>query len=132
VRSCVFAAQQCCVLIRLRRRVARLPRGPTLTFRVHGYSLARDVHNAQRHPKSLITSLFRNAPLVRLAGHCKRDQACLHAMAQLILNNMARDGLHFKLMTTMFQNMFPSINIDTVCVCVMVCVCLCDGVCVCV
>lgn len=32
----------------------------------------------------------------------------------LILNNFASDGMHVKLMATMFQNMFPSINVHKV------------------
>lgn len=33
----------------------------------------------------------------------------------LILNNFGQDGMHIKLMATMFQNMFPSINVHKVC-----------------
>jgi ribosome biogenesis protein SSF1/2 len=33
-------------------RISRLPRGPTLTFRVLRYSLARDILAASRRPKS--------------------------------------------------------------------------------
>lgn len=33
----------------------------------------------------------------------------------LILNNFGSDGMHVKLMATMFQNMFPSINVHKVC-----------------
>lgn len=32
----------------------------------------------------------------------------------LILNNFGQDGMHIKLMATMFQNMFPSINVHKV------------------
>lgn len=32
----------------------------------------------------------------------------------LILNNFGSDGMHIKLMATMFQNMFPSINVHKV------------------
>lgn len=32
----------------------------------------------------------------------------------LILNNFGSDGMHVKLMSTMFQNMFPSINVHKV------------------
>lgn len=32
----------------------------------------------------------------------------------LVLNNFGCDGMHIKLMATMFQNMFPSINVHKV------------------
>jgi ribosome biogenesis protein SSF1/2 len=44
-------------------RIARVPHGPTLTFRVCTYSLARDVLAAQRRPKSPGIE-FQTAPLV--------------------------------------------------------------------
>lgn len=33
----------------------------------------------------------------------------------LVLNNFGTEGLQVKLMATMFQNMFPSINVHKVC-----------------
>jgi ribosome biogenesis protein SSF1/2 len=35
--------------------------------------------------------------------------------ALLVLNNFGSEGMHVKLMATMFQNMFPSINVHKVC-----------------
>lgn len=32
----------------------------------------------------------------------------------LVLNNFGMEGMHIKLMATMFQNMFPSINVHKV------------------
>lgn len=32
----------------------------------------------------------------------------------LVMNNFSGDGMHFKLMASMFQNMFPSINVNKV------------------
>lgn len=32
----------------------------------------------------------------------------------IILSNFGVDGMHIKLMSTMFQNMFPSINVQKV------------------
>lgn len=72
-------------------RLARLPRGPTLTFRVENYALARDVISSLKKPV-LYTHQFSSHPL-------------------LVLNNFSGEGMHFKLMASMFQNMFPSINI---------------------
>jgi ribosome biogenesis protein SSF1/2 len=39
--------------------------------------------------------LYQNAPLI-------------------VLNNLSGEGLHMKLMASMFQNMFPTININKV------------------
>ncbi|KAI9281325.1 Brix domain-containing protein [Umbelopsis sp. AD052] len=74
-------------------RIARVPRGPTLTFKVEQYALAKDVLAMQRSPKSPGVE-FLTSPL-------------------LVLNNFNQEGKQFKLMTTMFQNMFPSINVQT-------------------
>jgi len=74
-------------------RIARVPRGPTLTFKVEQYSLSKDVLTLQRSPKSPGVE-FLTSPL-------------------LVLNNFNQEGKQFKLMTTMFQNMFPSINVQT-------------------
>ncbi|XP_013166636.1 PREDICTED: suppressor of SWI4 1 homolog [Papilio xuthus] len=75
-------------------RLARLPRGPTLTFRLHNYSLARDVVSSLRK-QYVMSRAFKSAPLI-------------------VLNSFSGEGNHMKLMATMFQNMFPTINITTV------------------
>ncbi|XP_064457213.1 suppressor of SWI4 1 homolog [Ornithodoros turicata] len=75
-------------------RVARLPRGPTLTFQVENYSLMRDVLSSLKK-KVTYSHQYANHPL-------------------LVLNNFSGEGMHLKLITSMFQNMFPSININTV------------------
>uniref|UniRef100_A0A3B4CIV6 Brix domain-containing protein n=1 Tax=Pygocentrus nattereri TaxID=42514 RepID=A0A3B4CIV6_PYGNA len=75
-------------------RLARLPKGPTLFFHVTKYSLIKDV----------VSSLKR---------HRMHEQQFSHHPL-LVLNNFGLDGMHIKLMATMFQNMFPSINVHTV------------------
>ncbi|XP_063635506.1 protein Peter pan [Cydia splendana] len=75
-------------------RLARLPRGPTLTFKIHNYSLARDVVSSLRK-QYVMMKAFQHAPLI-------------------VLNSFSGEGMHMKLMATMFQNMFPTINITTV------------------
>lgn len=75
-------------------RVARCPRGPTLTFKIHSYSLDADIARAQLHPRAP-AGLFKNAPLMVLAG-------------------FGGEAEHLKLTTTMFQNIFPAINVNTV------------------
>ncbi|OMJ08970.1 Suppressor of SWI4 1-like protein [Smittium culicis] len=73
-------------------KIGTFPRGPTLSFRVKQYSLAKDCRALQKNPKSL-GSEFNTSPL-------------------MILNNFGNDDnkIQFKLMKTMFQSMFPAIN----------------------
>ncbi|XP_051244076.1 suppressor of SWI4 1 homolog [Dicentrarchus labrax] len=78
----------------LNMRLARLPKGPMLHFRVLKYSLVKDV----------VSSLKK---------HRMHEQQFTHHPL-LILNNFGTDGMHVKLMATMFQNMFPSINVHKV------------------
>lgn len=44
-------------------RVARTPQGPTITFKIHEYSLAADVAQSQLRPRCP-QDLFKNSPLV--------------------------------------------------------------------
>lgn len=75
-------------------RILKLPRGPTLTFQIKEYSLVKDIVSSQKKPL-MYEKLFTHHPL-------------------LVLNNFSGEGMHFKLMATMFQNMFPSINVNKV------------------
>ncbi|KAJ8942243.1 hypothetical protein NQ318_003090 [Aromia moschata] len=75
-------------------KIMRLPRGPTLTFKVHNYSLSRDVVSSLRK-QLVVEEAFKHSPLI-------------------ILNSFSGEGLQMKLMASMFQNMFPSINLTTV------------------
>ncbi|ORX82220.1 Brix-domain-containing protein [Anaeromyces robustus] len=74
-------------------RIARTPRGPTLTFRISQYSTIKDVLSLQTNPRSKGTE-YRNPPL-------------------LVLNNFGDNSRHMKLMAAMFQNLFPPINVQT-------------------
>ncbi|KAI9593677.1 Brix domain-containing protein [Syncephalis fuscata] len=74
-------------------RMARVPHGPTLTFRICTYSLARDVLSSQRRPKSPGAE-FQTAPL-------------------LVMNNFGGEQKQMKLLTAMFQNLFAPINVKT-------------------
>ena len=75
-------------------RITRLPRGPTLTFKIANYSLCCDVISSlKRH--NMEAKQFQHHPL-------------------LVMNNFSGEGLHLKLMTTMFQNLFQSINVNKV------------------
>lgn len=75
-------------------KIARLPQGPTLTFWVHNYSLSRDVVSSMKK-QFVFEKLYQNAPLI-------------------VLNSFSGEGLYMKLMASMFQNMFPTINITKV------------------
>jgi len=75
-------------------KICKLPRGPTLTFKIHSFSLARDVISMLK--KQLVyEEAFKTSPL-------------------LVLNNFSGEGRHLKLMASTFQNMFPTINLTTV------------------
>ncbi|KAJ2858883.1 rRNA-binding ribosome biosynthesis protein [Coemansia aciculifera] len=76
-------------------RIGRIPRGPTLYFRVNKYSLAKDCLKLQRTPH-VSDAEYKTSPLI-------------------ILNNFAGEekGKELKLMTAMLQNMFPAINPST-------------------
>jgi len=80
-------------------RVMRLARGPTMSFKVVNYTLAKDVVSAQKRP-NVNPKLFSHHPLLVLNGFGGQD------------GSPAPN--HLKLLTTMFQNMFPSININKV------------------
>ncbi|XP_076122489.1 suppressor of SWI4 1 homolog [Alosa pseudoharengus] len=75
-------------------RLARIPKGPTLHFNVSKYALVKDV----------VSSLKK---------HRMHEQQFTHHPL-LVLNNFGVEGMHVKLMATMFQNMFPSINVHKV------------------
>ncbi|XP_021763131.1 peter Pan-like protein isoform X1 [Chenopodium quinoa] len=75
-------------------RIAKTPQGPTLTFKIHEYSLAIDVARAQLRPRCP-HDLFKNSPLLVLSGFGTGEE-------------------HLTLTTRMFQHMFPSIDVNTV------------------
>ncbi|XP_014231389.1 protein Peter pan [Trichogramma pretiosum] len=75
-------------------KFGRMPRGPTLSFKVNDFTLARDVISSMKK-QMVFTEAFKHSPLV-------------------ILNQFSGEGLQFKLMASMFQNMFPAINLATI------------------
>ena len=81
---------------RLTLRMAKTPQGPTLTFRVHQFSLSKHIQKLQRRPVN-INSLTENPPIV-------------------VTNNFgdASAPPQVKLMRITFQNMFPAINVANV------------------
>lgn len=85
-------------------RLMRLPRGPTLHFKLEDYSLVSDVLNAQKkkfnHKKQ-----FLHQPLLILNGFNSKTTDA---------NGVSHMEPHLKLLTTSLQNMFPSINVTNV------------------
>ncbi|XP_023677487.1 suppressor of SWI4 1 homolog [Paramormyrops kingsleyae] len=75
-------------------RLARLPKGPTMYFKLLKYTLVKDI----------VSSLKR---------HRMHQQQFTHHPL-LVLNNFGSTGMQVKLMATMFQNMFPSISVHKV------------------
>lgn len=75
-------------------KIMRLPRGPTLTFKIHNYSLARDVVSSLKK-QVVVDTAFKHSPLI-------------------VLNSFSGEGQQMKLMASMFQNMFPTINLTSV------------------
>lgn len=75
-------------------KLARLPKGPTLTFKVHEYCLSRDVISSLKRP------------------NLEQKQYQFHPL--LVMNNFSGQDMHMKLMSSMFQNLFPSINVNKV------------------
>ncbi|VDN05425.1 unnamed protein product [Thelazia callipaeda] len=76
-------------------RIIRSPQGPTLTFRVKEYTLARHILSASKR-KMHFQRLFTTAPLVVMSGFTSDDDR------------------HLQLAQSLFQNMFPTVNVDTV------------------
>ncbi|CAI5703976.1 unnamed protein product [Peronospora effusa] len=75
-------------------KIARIPRGPTLSFKVIKYSLMSQMHLVVRRPVDA-SQAQKSKPLV-------------------VLNNFTAPDDHIKLMNVTFQNMFPAIDVQTV------------------
>ncbi|XP_018398052.1 PREDICTED: protein Peter pan [Cyphomyrmex costatus] len=87
---CIFTKTELGVYLKL----CRLARGPTLTFKIHSFSLTRDVISMLK--KQLVyEEAFKSSPL-------------------LVLNNFSGEGMQLKLIASTFQNMFPTINLTTI------------------
>ncbi|RWS06137.1 protein Peter pan-like protein [Dinothrombium tinctorium] len=76
-------------------RTCRLPQGPTLTFKILEFSLSQDVISSLRKPL-VYSTLFQLSPLVIMNGFSGDEQ------------------MQLKLMTSMWRNMFPSIDVNKV------------------
>ncbi|WWD16572.1 hypothetical protein CI109_101000 [Kwoniella shandongensis] len=80
-------------------RIARLPQGPTLTFRVQRYSLMKDlVQSSLRNVGKSPGGEYRNPPLLVLSNFQQPNDG--PALPQL------------RLMSTMFQGLYPPIQVE--------------------
>jgi len=75
-------------------KIAKFPHGPTFTFALERYSLSHEVRKLHLTSHAPVVS-FQSPPL-------------------LILNGFTKGGKHIQLLAVLLQNMFPSININTV------------------
>jgi ribosome biogenesis protein SSF1/2 len=84
-------------------KLMRLPRGPTLHFKVEDFSLVNDVLSVMKkkynHKKQ-----YLHQPLLILNGF----------NSKVADSNIPHIEPHLKLLTTTLQNMFPSINVTKV------------------
>ncbi|CAO1431401.1 unnamed protein product [Diamesa serratosioi] len=96
--SGIFNVSHMCLFTRSEKsmsmKISRLPKGPTLSFRVHSFILAKDVVSSLKK-QFVEESSFKSPPLV-------------------ILNSFSGEGNHMKLMASTFQNMFPPLNLTTI------------------
>jgi ribosome biogenesis protein SSF1/2 len=78
-------------------RLARMPEGPTLTFRVQRFSLTRHIQQLQKRPIAFTGSLTTKPPIT-------------------VTNNFGDHTAapHIKLLRITFQNLFPQVNVSTV------------------
>ena len=76
-------------------RIGKSPRGPTVAFKIHEYSLMRDVMASLQRPR------------------CPQAVWLTHPLVVMNSFNTApkEDVEHLKLVSVMFQNMFPTINV---------------------
>ena len=87
-------------------KLIRVPRGPTIHFRLVDYSLVNDVLAVQRK-KHTHKKQFLYQPLLILNGFSLRKEEDLNQAH-------AKMEPQLKLLATALQNMFPSINITKV------------------
>ncbi|KPM10487.1 suppressor of SWI4 1-like protein [Sarcoptes scabiei] len=78
-------------------RLCKVPRGPTLTYKITEYCLSNDVVANQKRPQ-INGKLFQNAPLLILNG----------------FGGDKSDDVKIKLQSSMWRNMFPTIDIDKI------------------
>ena len=95
-------------------KISRFPRGPTMTFRVNNYTLSRDVRSALKRQVTY-DKQFDNHPLLILNGFTSGNDGKEEEDTETMDSNVKKmGGREIGLVASMFQNMFPSINVTTV------------------
>ncbi|KAL3234878.1 Ribosome biogenesis protein SSF1 [Nakaseomyces bracarensis] len=84
-------------------KLARTPKGPTITFQVMDYSLGRDIKKFLRRPKSLTKEDVMNPPLLVLNGFTTKAKDPSNE------KEVERANVE-KIVVSMFQNIFPPLN----------------------
>jgi ribosome biogenesis protein SSF1/2 len=87
-------------------RLCRVPRGPTLHFRVENYSLCKDILKSMRRPRAGAND-YMVAPLLVMNNFLTSDSE------REILGDKAPPKHLEKLVTDMFQGLFPPIQPHT-------------------
>ncbi|PLW11540.1 hypothetical protein PCANC_11013 [Puccinia coronata f. sp. avenae] len=85
----------------LNLKIYKVPRGPTLTFKILRYSLMIDILNADKHPRSPGAE-FKTEPLL-IMNNFNPDA-----------NATAEDVNRLNLLTTTFRNLFPQIKVHEI------------------
>ena len=91
-------------------RIMRVPRGPTLTFRVRRFVRCRDVLSAQKRPAD-VAQAYRFPPLVVLNGFSAGGSMGVEGAPG---STTDAGALALQTMQATLQGMFPTINVRTV------------------
>jgi ribosome biogenesis protein SSF1/2 len=86
-------------------RLGRLPAGPVLHFRVHQFTLSRDIQKLQRRPMSATAASMTHHPAITVTNNFNSTVGGAGG---------GSPPPHVKLMNITFQNLFPQINVSTV------------------
>merc|ERR1712141_382927 len=93
-------------------KVSRFPRGPTMTFKIDNYTLSRDVRSALKRQETY-DKQYLNHPLLILNGFSTNQEEQSNETTESgDIKKMG--GREIGLVSSMFQNMFPSINVTSV------------------
>ncbi|KDN51955.1 Brix-domain-containing protein [Tilletiaria anomala UBC 951] len=91
---------------RVNLRIATLPHGPTLTFRVNKYSLRKDILHSQKRPPTRGNE-YLTPPLLVLNNFTSQAQTGSDGKP------LGTKGKEVQLMISLFQNLFPPIHVQT-------------------
>ena len=86
-------------------KIARLPAGPVLHFKIRQFSLNRHIRSKQKRPIAWTPALSSNSPVV--VTHQFLDTTTTQQQQQ-------QQQPHLKLLQVTFQNMFPTLNVSQV------------------